>query len=107
MRLCKARCRMAASFNAPILRVVRVFRKDFDQRTSLQCLSEPPDQEPSREFAPKLSPSLRICHFELTARLGSDFPRRVLVAKLPEFAYERQKSFRGRLLDHLDQQMAG
>lgn len=68
MRLCKARCRMAASFNAPILGVVRVFRKDFDLRTSLQYVWNPPDQEIGGNLAPKLSPSLRKCHFELTAR---------------------------------------
>ena len=63
---------MAASFNAPILGVVRVFRKDFDLRTSLQYVWNPPDQEIGGNLAPKLSPSLRKCHFELTAR-GKQF----------------------------------
>ena len=61
--MCKLAC---VRVNAPYFGVLRVFRKDFDQRTSLQCLSDPPDLEPSREFAPKLSHSLRERHFELT-----------------------------------------
>src|SRR5262249_26598082 len=56
--------------NAPPLGVRRVFRRDFDLRTSLQYLSDPPDQQDSRQLSPNLSPSLRKCHFELTGRGG-------------------------------------
>ena len=31
--------------NAPLLGVLRVFRKDFDKHASLQYLSDPPDQQ--------------------------------------------------------------
>jgi hypothetical protein len=39
--MCKLAC---VRVNAPYFGVLRVFRKDFDQHTSLQYLSDPPIQ---------------------------------------------------------------
>jgi hypothetical protein len=53
---CKARCRIAASFNAPLLGVLRIFRKGLVEHGSLRFGSDQPDQQVSRQLAPNSLP---------------------------------------------------